>query len=148
MTKTEFPESLRITRILPAPPAEVFAAWTDPRSLAVWMCPGTVREAMAEVELRVGGRFRIVMKHSGEDFVHTGEYLEVSPPHRLVFTWISKATHGRTTTVTIELRPHGRGETEIVMTHEGLPGETRAEHSSGWGQIVQKLEAHLRGSRS
>ncbi len=135
---------LRIVRVLPASPEEVFDAWTDPRSLAVWMAPGSVRRSEVEADPRVGGRFRIVMKGPDSDHEHAGEYLVVDRPRRLVFTWISKATAGRPTTVTVELRPRGPGETELVLTHEGLPDEAAtASHRSGWGDIVQKLGAEL-----
>ena len=138
------PPPLRIVRVLPASPEEVFDAWTDPESLAVWMAPGSVRRSVVEADARVGGRFRIVMKGPDCDHEHTGEYLVVDRPRRLVFTWISQATQGRPTTVSVELRARGRGETELTLTHEGLPDDAAAaSHRSGWGDIVQRLAAEL-----
>ncbi len=135
---------LRIVRVLPASPEEVFDAWTDPRSLAVWMAPGSVRRSEVEADPRVGGRFRIVMKGPDCDHEHTGEYLVVERPRRLVFTWISRATEGRPTTVTVELRPRGPGETELILTHDGLPDEAAtASHRTGWGRLREKLGGEL-----
>ena len=135
---------LRIVRVLPGSPEEVFDAWTDPESLAVWMAPGSVRRSVVEADARKGGRFRVVMKGPDREHEHTGEYLVVDRPRRLVFTWSSQATQGRRTTVSVELRPHGRGETELTLTHEGLPDDAaEASHRSGWGDIVQKLGAEL-----
>src|SRR5262249_12899410 len=135
---------LRIVRVLKASPDEVFAAWTDPRSLAVWMCPGTTRRATAEADVRVGGRFRIVMQGPDCDYEHTGEYLVLDRPRRLVFTWKSEATNGRTTTVSVELEPRGDRETVLTLTHEDLPDEeAAARHRSGWGDITEKLGAAL-----
>ena len=77
-------------RVLPAAPADVFAAWGDPESLRVWMCPAEgIEHASAEVDFRVGGAFTIVMHGEGQDYRQTGEYLEIDAPRRLVFTWIS-----------------------------------------------------------
>jgi uncharacterized protein YndB with AHSA1/START domain len=133
---------LRIVRVIRASAEEIFDAWTDAQSLSVFMAPGSVRRAVVEVDPRVGGRFRIVMKGPDCDHEHTGEYLVVERPRRLVFTWISESTHGRTTTVTLELVPRGPDETELVLVHEGLPDETAAgRHRSGWEDILRKLEA-------
>jgi uncharacterized protein YndB with AHSA1/START domain len=135
---------LRIVRVLSASPEEVFDAWTDPASMALWMCPGTVERAMVEADPRVGGRFRIVMKGRDCDHDHAGEYLVVDRPRRLVFTWTSEATQGRTTTVSVVLRSRGPDETELVLTHDGLPDDEAVDrHRSGWGDILQKLSGDL-----
>src|SRR5262249_45040096 len=57
MAPSSPPPPLRLVRVFPARPAEVFEAWTDPQSLAQWMCPGAIRETVAELDVRVGGRF-------------------------------------------------------------------------------------------
>jgi uncharacterized protein YndB with AHSA1/START domain len=137
--------AIRLVRVLPAPPEEVFDAWTDPKSLREWMCPGPIVEAVATLDVRVNGRFTIVMKSPAGDVVHTGQYLAIDRPRRLVFTWVSNAVHGRTTQVTIELRPHGAAHTELTLVHEDVPdAEAFASHESGWSQILSKLEACLR----
>jgi len=133
--------------VLSAPPEEIFDAWTDAASLAVWMAPGAVERSIVEVDARVGGRFRILMKGPDCDHEHTGRYLVLERPRRLVFTWTSAATDGRTTTVSVELAPHGTDETELTLVHEGLPDERTEDHRSGWGDILRKLEARL-GERS
>jgi len=138
---------LRIVRVLSAPPEEIFDAWTDAPSLAVWMAPGSVERSIVEVDPRVGGRFRILMKGPDCDHEHSGEYLVLERPRRLVFTWTSEATHGRSTTVSVELRPHGAGETELTLVHEGLPDENAEDHRSGWGDILRKLDARLAEKR-
>lgn len=136
--------SLRLVRILPAPPAVVFAAWTDAESLKEWMCPGSTSVPVAELDMRVGGQFRIIMRGEKREYVHSGEYLEIDPPNRLVFTWISDATHGKRTMVTVEFRPHRDEKTEIVLTHDQLPDEESvAKHRGGWEDIATKLAAYL-----
>jgi uncharacterized protein YndB with AHSA1/START domain len=148
MAPASQPPPLRLVRILPAPPEEVFEAWTSPQSLAQWMCPDPIRETVAELDVRVGGQFRIVMRTDTHEVVHTGQYREITPPRRLVFTWMSSHTRGRETLVTIELSAREPDETELVLTHEGLPDVEAAEsHQRGWTQIVEKLVGRLRDER-
>ena len=142
---TEPGRSLRLVRVLPASPEEVFDAWTDPHSIREWMCPAGVSEAVATLDVRVDGRFTIIMKSQSGDHEHTGQYLVVDRPRRLVFTWVSKGVYGRTTKVTIELEPHGAGETRLTLLHEDMPdAEASANHERGWGQILTKLAGSLR----
>src|SRR5215470_11027470 len=116
---TESPERLVVERFLPASPAEVYAAWTTPETLRLFMCPGNITTTVVEADVRVGGRFRIVMHDAGHDLEHRGEYRVLEPGRRLVFTWASPATGWTTTVVTIELAPHEDG-TRLVLVHEGL----------------------------
>ena len=131
-------EPLVIRRVIPAARERVFAAWLDPRSLAKFMLPGETRSATAEVDPRVGGKFRIVMTHGRGDAEHWGEYLVIESPSRLSFTWISASTDHKPTVVTIELAEHERG-TELTLTHHGLPSRSRDAHERGWGDIVRLL---------
>jgi len=66
--------------MIPASREAVFAAWTDPESLKHWMCPGDILGAEAQVDLRVGGGFRITMKSRDRAYEHTGEYHVIEPP--------------------------------------------------------------------
>jgi uncharacterized protein YndB with AHSA1/START domain len=131
-------ETLVVRRFIPVPRERVFAAWLNPASLAQWMRPEGTTDATAEVDARVGGKFRIVMMHREGKFEHTGEYLTIQRPARLSFTWISKATDLKPTEVTIEFleRPGG---TELVLTHRRLPPAQIESHRRGWTDIVQKL---------
>jgi len=138
-------ESFRVVleRILPAPPPDVFRAWTDPESLRVFMCPGSLTSAEVEADVRVGGRFRIVMGK----VEHTGEYRVVDSPSRLVFTWHSPSTGPGGSLVTIALAPDAGG-TRLVLTHEQLPSDdVAARHRQGWGSILEKLERRLLSTR-
>jgi len=132
-----------IRRMLPATREEVFAAWTDPESMAHWMCPGDVTRAEAHLDVRVGGSYRILMKGKSQDYDHTGEYQVVEPPSKLVFTWTSKGTGDETTLVTVEIFERGK-HSELVLTHERFPTPEHAKrHEGGWGQIADKLAAYL-----
>ncbi len=135
---------IRIRKLLPASPQEVFDAWTDPESLKVWFCPGDTMRTEAELDLRVGGQYRIVMHAEKTDYIHTGEYCEILPAQRLVFTWRSTMTHNEDTLVTVELYPRG-DQTELVLIHERLPSaDVAASYNAGWLTIVEKFAAYLR----
>lgn len=137
------PPVIRITKLLPATPEEVFAAWTDPASLTEWMCPRDQTVAAVTLDLRIGGKFQFVMRRENSDFVHVGEYREIHPPKRLVFTWKSAATLQQETLVTVELFPKGE-HTEMTLVHELFPDEhSAAQHKNGWQSIVEKLSEIL-----
>ena len=127
-----------VRRVIDAPREEIFAAWLDPDSLAQWMKPGDVSHASAEIDPRVGGKFRIVMQHGRGDADHWGEYLAIDPPSLLSFTWISANTDLQSSVVTIELR-EADGGTELTLTHRRLPPDKVASHTKGWSDIVRKL---------
>lgn len=135
-------EELVVRRFIPVPRERVFAAWLDPASLAQWMRPRGTTDATAEVDPRVGGKFRIVMAHGPKQFEHTGEYLVIEAPARLSFTWISDATDHRPTVVTIEFLEKSGG-TELVLTHRRLPASQLESHRSGWTDIARALEDRL-----
>jgi len=137
----ESSERLVVERVLPASPAEVYAAWTTPETLRLFMCPGEMRATVVEADVRVGGSFRIVMR-GDRDVEHRGEYRALEPGRRLVFTWASPVTGWQPTLVTIELSPEEDG-TRLVLVHEGLAtDDMRRSHRWGWTGIVEKLD-HL-----
>src|SRR5215475_39196 len=135
-------ERLVVERVLPASPAEVYAAWTTAETLRLFMCPGDMTAPVVEADVRVGGSFRIVMR-GDRDLEHRGEYRVLEPGHRLVFTWASAGTGWQPTLVTIELSPHEDG-TRLVLVHEGLAtDDVRGRHRQGWTSIVEKLAHHI-----
>lgn len=131
--------ALTLERVLAAAPEEVFAAWTVPERMAAWMSP--VGAAEAEADLRVGGSFRVVMVEH-DRLEHAGSYVEVDPPRRLVFTWVSPYTGSEPSLVTVELYPHDDG-TRLVITHERLPEDVVEGHRDGWGSMLERLDGLL-----
>lgn len=76
-------------RFVKAPPALVFAAWTDPEHLPHWWGPRRLELVVCEIDLRVGGGYRFVSRApDGQEFGFHGEYREIQPPHRLVSTFV------------------------------------------------------------
>jgi uncharacterized protein YndB with AHSA1/START domain len=130
-----------LKRILHAPAADIFAAWTDPAAIAQWMTP--TGRATAEVDMRAGGRFRLVMADEHLLIEHTGEYQVIQPPELLVFTWRSQFTGMRDTRVTVRLTEHGSHETEIEVTHELATDAEASSHQGGWSQLLGRLQAYL-----
>jgi uncharacterized protein YndB with AHSA1/START domain len=137
-------EKIVIRKRIAATQQEVFEAWTNPESMRDWMRGrADMQESEAHLDVRPGGKFRITMKGNDGDYEHTGQYLVVEPPSRLVFTWISKATRGLETIVTVELEPRGR-ECELTLTHEKLPNKEAAlSHNNGWTCVTELLAKHL-----
>jgi uncharacterized protein YndB with AHSA1/START domain len=139
-------EALVIQRLLRVPRERVFAAWLDPVSVAQWMKAGGVDRVTAELDARVGGKFRIVMRHSGKDVEHWGEYRAIDPPAFLSFTWTSVHTDNRPTLVTVELQERG-GSTEVTLTHRDLPSDEVDNHRQGWTAIFAELDRTLTGEK-
>jgi uncharacterized protein YndB with AHSA1/START domain len=133
--------SLTLKRRLKAPPAKVFAAWTDPEKMTRWMGPGEISTMRAESDTRVGGRYRIVMQApNGEEYDVGGVYREVVANEKLVFTWAWKSTPERESLVTLLLKPDGDG-TLLTLTHEQFSDEeSRDGHEQGWNSSLDKLE--------
>jgi uncharacterized protein YndB with AHSA1/START domain len=88
MERTLQSESLLLTRFYPVPPEAVWRAWTTPDALRVWFGQAESPVWAAEMDVRAGGSYRLVLRESGglRYTVH-GTYREVTPPRRLVFTW-------------------------------------------------------------
>lgn len=131
--------TVQLRRTYNASREEIFAAWTEPERMREWLCPAGATISWIEVDLRVGGAFRIDMHSEHGTHSHTGEYREIVRPEKLVFTWSSINTQYKETLVTVELIQHGQ-QTELVLTHEGLPDKKAQEmHSLGWSSILDKL---------
>ncbi len=139
--------SLTLKRRFKAPPAKVFAAWTDPEKIKRWMGPGEIKAVRAETDARVGGRYRIVMHMpSGEEHDVGGVYREVVTNEKLVFTWAWKVTppdQPHESLVTVLFKPDDGG-TLLTLTHERLfDEESRQGHEKGWIGALDKLERLL-----
>ena len=91
-TKLEEKPSLTLVRIYAAAPEKVWRAWTDPEALKHWFGPDAGEVSLAETDVRVGGCFHVVFGSlDGEQHDVSGEYREVQPNRKLVFTWAWKA---------------------------------------------------------
>ena len=136
--------TLILKRTISGPRGRVFDAWTSPDLIRRWFCPDeSFSVAVAEVDLRVGGAFRIGMQLPDKS-VHTarGVYREIKRPEKLVFTWIWDHDPVETL-VTLTFNDRG-ASTEIVLKHEFLQTiEKRDKHAEGWSGCLAHLEKFL-----
>jgi uncharacterized protein YndB with AHSA1/START domain len=123
-----------------APPEIVFPYFTDPLRDAEWMGGG------ATLEPTPGGVYRVSMRDGVEAI---GEFVEVVPPHRVVFTWGWNHDHAvapGSTRVVVTLNPEGDG-TRVVLRHYDLPDEAqRAHHRMGWEMYLERLRVRTTGA--
>jgi len=126
-------EPLRNELRIAAPPEIVFPYFTDPARMTDWM------GVAALLDPRPGGTFRV--EPNGRDVV-VGEYVEVEPPHRVVFTWgfdgAGPITAPGSTRVEVTLEPDGEG-TRLTLLHHGLAGPLRDAHAEGWTHYLGRL---------
>jgi len=124
---------------------KVFAAWTDPAQLRKWFAVSDgFTTPIAEVDLKVGGRYRLGMKAPGENplLIVGGVYQEIVHPERLVFTWRweSADTNEPETLVTVEFLEHDDG-THVRLKHELFTNASqRDKHGEGWMGCLDNLE--------
>jgi uncharacterized protein YndB with AHSA1/START domain len=141
--------TLAIRRTIRTTPERLFAAWTDPAQLVEWWGPKGVECIDAQVDLRVGGRYRIGNRlPDGKILWIAGEFEVVDPPHRLTYTWQLEGMGGPTERVTVRFERHGEA-TEVIVMHERIPNETiRDQHAYGWNGCLDGLAEYLGSERS
>jgi uncharacterized protein YndB with AHSA1/START domain len=139
--------TLRIERLIDAPPDVVFRAWTTREAMEVWYRDGDDFEArVLELDLRVGGSYRIEFGPAGQPpYLEYGTYREIDPPHRLVMSeTLEVGDNGwRDTTVTVVFEEQD-GKTRFVLVHEGFPSrDQRDAAAGGWPGFLDRIEALL-----
>lgn len=139
--------TVRVERTFEAPAEAVFDAWTNPEVLRRWWkASPDYDDVDAEIDLRVGGGYRLAMRdpQAGEDHVVVGTYREVSRPDRLVYSWTWEGTGpyaGHESEVAVTFHEDAPGRTTVVIEHAGLLDETsRANHASGWSGVLDSFE--------
>ncbi len=111
--------------------------WLNPESLRRWMRPGDAEAIYVELHPVVGGTFRIDTRaEDGHVFVHTGQYLEIHRPDKLVLTWNSSVLGDRSSRVTIEL--YEQGENCLMVLLHDLPPDNAIfeDHRKGWTNVL------------
>lgn len=144
---------LGLDRIIRAPRATVWSAWTDPSRLAQWWVPAPYRCRVERLDLRPGGAFVTQMSDDGNEFApHIDAcFLAIDELERIVFTnaidstWRPAAPAPVAMTATITLNDHPDGTDYRVVVRHGDP-ESRAHHdklgfAEGWGTCVAQLAA-------
>jgi uncharacterized protein YndB with AHSA1/START domain len=147
--------TVQVRRILSAPRARVFRAWTELEALNHWMCRDVESHQVrhSKVDVRPGGRYEIEVKTpEGVTYIGGGIYREVKPPEKLSFTWLWKTSSEKPdasiqeedSLVTVEFFERGANSTEVVLTHEMLTTEeSQKSHKKGWEGCFDKLAEYL-----
>jgi uncharacterized protein YndB with AHSA1/START domain len=136
--------ALVVRRTVRASAERVFEAWTRPELLLAWWGPRPVTCSAAEVDLRVGGRYRIVNAlPDGKSLAIEGEFRVVDAPRRLVYTWRIGEEGDATSLVTVRFEARGAA-TEVVVVHEEIAAEpVRESHEKGWVGCLEGLERYF-----
>jgi uncharacterized protein YndB with AHSA1/START domain len=132
-----------------APAERVFRALSDPKELVQWWgSADTYRAHRWEADFRVGGRWRVEGRSAaGEPYSVFGEFLEITPPRRIVQTWTYDWEQGHPATKLTYMLDDVSGGTRVTVRHEGFAtAEGGSSHAKGWERVLSWLEEHLEGS--
>ena len=134
--------TLRIERTFQAPAEKVFEAWTSEEVLRRWFHAERGWETPeAQVDLRLGGAVRVVMRDPAEDrdIGGGGTYTEIDPPSRLAFTWTWDDDAERETLIELDFL-EAEGRTTVLLTHSALADEEAVRnHEDGWSKCLANL---------
>ncbi len=132
--------TLVVRRTIRASAERIFDAWTLPEHLRAWWGPRPVTCSGAEIDLRVGGRYRIANAiPDGTTVLIEGEFREIERPYKLVYTWRMGGELEETSLVTVRFEERG-DSTEVVIVHEQVPSEAaRDSHERGWDGCLDGL---------
>ena len=136
--------ALELKRVIAAPRAQVYRAWTEAEALAAWFGPRGVTTRVTELDPRPGGRYRFEMVEDNT-YIVGGQFREVVPEQRLVFTWTWETDDYAAVETEVEVTlTDVAGGTELSLVHRRLPDdEAREKHGQGWGSSFDCLAEHI-----
>jgi uncharacterized protein YndB with AHSA1/START domain len=126
---------ITVARTIPASAENAFDVWMDPN------CPGGPWFGAERVILNpvIDGFFYLAVKHEGRTWPHYGRFLQIARPHKVEYTWMSEATKGAESVVTVTIEPRG-DETQVTIRHSGVPDDDMGrQHQDGWAWILSAL---------
>jgi uncharacterized protein YndB with AHSA1/START domain len=125
--------------LIDATPETVFEFFTDPEKMVRW------KGSAAILDPTPGGAYRVEVN---EGSTVAGEYVELDPPHRVVFTWGWENATGPvvpgSSTVEVTLAPEGEG-TRLTLVHRDLPEGEQEQHAVGWDYFIPRLQEAAAG---
>jgi uncharacterized protein YndB with AHSA1/START domain len=131
---------LKVARTIAARPEAIFDVWMDPQS------PGGPWYGAARlvIDVKVDGLFYFAVEHEGRTWAHYGRFVRIERPRGddagvAEYTWMSEATRGCESVVTVTFAPLGE-ETEVTLVHSGVPDdEMGRRHAEGWDWTLSLL---------
>jgi uncharacterized protein YndB with AHSA1/START domain len=126
---------ITVSRTIPAAAENVFDVWMDPTS------PGGPWFGGARVILNpvVDGLFYLAASHEGRTWPHYGRFVQIERPHKVEYTWVSEATKGVESVVSVTFEARG-DETEVTLRHTGVPDDEMGhQHQDGWTWVLSML---------
>ncbi len=144
-TIVKAPASVEVKRVFQAPLARAYQAWTKPEIMNAWFHPNPEMTSVCSVDVRAGGQYEVQMHpKEGGPFIVVGQYQEVIPQEKLVFTWRWQHDEGEEpneeTLVTVLFQAVDADQTEITLRHERFgSNEERDSHTSGWQETFNRL---------
>ena len=126
---------ITVTRAIPTPVENVFDVWIDPKSPGgPWF--GAKRVILNPV---VDGLFYFAVEHEGRTWPHYGRFVLIKRPQKVEYTWVSEATKGVESVVTVTFEPRG-DQTEVTLRHSGVPDDEMGhQHKEGWTWVLSML---------
>lgn len=135
---------LKVERVVNATQQEAFDAFTKPELLKEWYAPEGMTTPVAQVDLKVGGNFKVAMENDkGQQHIATGQFKEIDKPNKFVHTWSWQGDEmgDKQTQITVTFEKVEEGKTKVTMEHVGFETEKSAqEHTKGWESAFNKLE--------
>lgn len=126
---------LKLQRTIDATPAQLFDVWINPKQ------PGSpwYGAANAIVQPVAHGLFYHLVKFEGQDWAHYGRFIILDRPRRIEHTWVSRATQGLETIVSLTLEPAGKGTAAELRHFNVSDDELGRQHQAGWGYVLDAI---------
>jgi uncharacterized protein YndB with AHSA1/START domain len=141
--------TLTVRRPIAATPERLFDAWTDPQQIVRWWGPTGVTCIAADVDLRVGGHYRIGNQlPDGTILWISGDFEVIQRPRRLTYTWQLEGSSAARERVTVQFEADGP-ITEVIVTHQRIAtSELRDQHALGWQGCLEGLMKYVADATS
>jgi uncharacterized protein YndB with AHSA1/START domain len=134
---------LSVTRRINRLPERVYDAWLDPKKAKKFLFATAGGQMLrAETDPRVGGKFMFVERRDGDDFEHSGTYLELFRPQRIVFEFAVPKVSAEKTMIEVEITPNGTGS-DVTLIHRNATKEHEDKARNGWTTILNNLADSL-----
>ncbi len=136
---------VQVSRRFHASAQAVFDGWTIPATARHWLfATPTGRLTRVDIDARPGGRFMVVDLRDGQEVAHTGEYITVEPPHRLVFDFAVPRFSQKVSRIRIDIADAGQGGSALTLVHEGVLLPYAARTQQGWATMLAALDEAVR----